>query len=45
VLGGDDGGGEPVGVGKNRPPMRFCGGSPSWFRFRVVGEVVKHGWG
>jgi hypothetical protein len=24
---------------ENRPPMRFRGGSPAWFRFRVVGEV------
>jgi hypothetical protein len=35
----DGGGGKPAGVGKNRPPMRFCGGSPPWFRFWVVGEV------
>jgi hypothetical protein len=32
-------GGEPIGVRKNRPSTRFCGGSPPWFRFRVVGEV------
>jgi hypothetical protein len=33
------GAGEPAGVRKTRPPMRFRGGSPPWFRFRVVGEV------
>jgi hypothetical protein len=41
----DGGGGEPAGVGKNRTPTRFHGGSPSWFRFQVAGEVAKHGWG
>jgi hypothetical protein len=41
----DGGGGEPAGVGKNRPPTRFHGGSLSWFQFWVVGEVAKHGWG
>jgi hypothetical protein len=35
----DGGGGEAAGVGKNRPPTRFRGSSPSWFRFWVVGEV------
>jgi hypothetical protein len=25
---------------RSRPPVRFRGDSPSWFRFRVVGEVV-----
>jgi hypothetical protein len=35
----DEGGGEPAGFRKNRPPTRFRGGSPPWFRFRVVGEV------
>jgi hypothetical protein len=35
----DGGGGEPAGVGKNRLPTRFRGGSPPWFRFRVVREV------
>jgi hypothetical protein len=39
-VGRSDGeGGEPAGVGKNRPPTRFHGSSLPWFRFRVVGEV------
>jgi hypothetical protein len=39
TLGGRDGG--SVGS-KNRSP-EFDDGSPSVIRFRVVGEVVKHG--
>jgi hypothetical protein len=42
---GDDGGGEAVHGGENRTPVKFRGGSPPWFQFWVVGEVVKHGWG
>jgi hypothetical protein len=42
---GAGGGGEPAGVGKNRPSTRFHGGSPPRFQFWVVGEVAKHGWG
>jgi hypothetical protein len=41
----DGGGGELARVRKIRPPTRFRSGSPPWFRFQVVGEVAKHGWG
>jgi hypothetical protein len=45
--GGTGGGGRGrIGQGrKNRPSTRFRGGSPPWFRFWVIGEVGKHGWG
>jgi hypothetical protein len=28
---------------ENRPSTRFCGSSPAWFVFWVVGEVAEHG--
>jgi hypothetical protein len=31
--------GEPVGVGENRSPTRFNGGSLPWLRSSGIGEV------